>query len=44
MLRTAPYFTTAPAYGLLTVYKLMGPGGAAFNVISPNGPLFNFLA
>lgn len=100
MLRTAPYFTTAPAYGLLnqwfegslkshieqgeriasavaylsnslnannpgaatgagflsllesiarnpptfTVYRVTGPGGAGFNVVSPNAPLFNFLA
>lgn len=99
MLRTAPYFTTAPAYGLLnqlfegslkshieqgeriasavaylsntigalsgeptgagfisllesiarnpptfTVYRVTGPDGAGFNVVSPNAPLFNFFA
>ncbi|HEV3339202.1 MAG TPA: hypothetical protein VG125_02560 [Pirellulales bacterium] len=100
MLRTAPYFTTAPAYGLVaqlfdsslkstleqgnrvasavaylsnaidtlapgtantagflslldsiasdppifTVYRLVGPDGATFNVVSPQAPLFNFVA
>jgi hypothetical protein len=100
MLRTAPYFTTAPAYGLVsrlfdsstkskleqsnqigsavaylsaaidtldpgapntagflsllesiasdppifTVYRIAGPHGATFNVVSPEAPLFNFFA